>query len=162
MAENPVSMIEGKGFYDGNTLKVSSVLGEYCFEKGTLKLEEKIPQGSEFDCVLGIRPELVNIHTKKPAGENCIEALVYASQPAGAETIVTLETKDTQYLALQVDLRKYDHKFSYLSGSHGGNCVSSPHPTPPRTLANIWRHFWLSQVGEVCPSLLLGRGQGCC
>ena len=103
-----INMIDGKGFYDGNTLKVSSVLGEYCFEKATLKLEEKIPQGSEFDCVLGIRPELVNIHTKKPETGNFIEALIYASQPAGAETIVTLETKNTQYLALQVDLRKYD------------------------------------------------------
>ena len=58
--------------------------------------------------MFGIRPELINIHTKKPADESCIEATVYASQPAGAETIVTLETNGTQYLALLVDLRRYD------------------------------------------------------
>ncbi len=103
-----INMIDGKGFFDGNSLKVTSILGEYHFEKASLKLEEEIPQGSEFDCVLGIRPELVNIHTKKPAGENSIEATVYASQPAGAETIVTLDTNGTKYLALLVDLRKYD------------------------------------------------------
>ena len=103
-----INLIDGKGFYDGNTLKVSGVLGDLCFEKASLKLEEKIPQNSEFDCVFGIRPELINIHTKKPADESCIEATVYASQPAGAETIVTLETNGTQYLALLVDLRRYD------------------------------------------------------
>ena len=103
-----INLIDGKAFYDGNMMKVSSILGEFCFEKATLKLEEKIPQGTEFDCVLGVRPELVNIHTKRPANESSIEATVYASQPAGAETIVTLDTNGTQYLALQVDLRKYD------------------------------------------------------
>ena len=103
-----INMIDGKGFYDGKTLKVSSVLGEYSFDKATLKLEEKIPQGNEFDCVLGIRPELINIHTKKPSDGTGIESVVYASQPAGAETIVTLDTNGTQYLSLLVDLRKYD------------------------------------------------------
>ena len=103
-----INLIDGKGIYDGNTLKVSSVLGNYSFEKPSLKLEEKIPQGAEFDCVLGIRPELVNIQTKKPADGAFIEATVYASQPAGAETIVTLDTNGTQYLSLLVDLRKYD------------------------------------------------------
>ena len=103
-----INMIDGKGFYDGKTLKVSSVLGEYSFDKATLKLEEKIPQGNEFDCVLGIRPELINIHTKKPSDGTGIESVVYASPPAGAETIVTLDTNGTQYLSLLVDLRKYD------------------------------------------------------
>ncbi len=102
-----INLINGKGYFDGNALNVTSVLGKFSFEKASLKLEETIPQNTEFDCVLGVRPELVNIHTKKPA-EDCIEAIVYASQPAGAETIVTLDTEGTQYLALQVDLRKYD------------------------------------------------------
>ncbi len=103
-----INMIDGKGLYDGNALKVSGVLGNFTFEKSTLKLTEEIPNGKEFDCVLGIRPELVNITTKDPKSSEFIEAAVYASQPAGAETIVTLDTKGTQYLALQVDLRKYD------------------------------------------------------
>ena len=103
-----INLIDGTGIFDGETLKVSSVLGTYSFSKASLKLEEKIPQGSEFGCVLGVRPELVNIHTKKPNAEPCIEAIVYASQPAGAETIVTLDADGTQFLALQVDLRKYE------------------------------------------------------
>ncbi len=103
-----INLIDGEGFYDGNTLKVSGVLGNFTFEKTSLKPEEEIPQNKKFGCVLGIRPELVNIHTKAPGTGNCIEAIVYASQPAGAETIVTLDVKGTQFLALQVDLRKYD------------------------------------------------------
>ncbi len=103
-----INMIDGKGFYDGNTLKVTGVLGTFTFEKESIKPGEEIPQGKEFDCVLGIRPELVHITAKDPKSPEFIEAAVYASQPAGAETIVTLETNGTQYLALQVDLRKYD------------------------------------------------------
>ena len=84
------------------------MFSEISLSKNLLKLTEEIPNGKEFDCVLGIRPELVNITTKDPKSSEFIEAAVYASQPAGAETIVTLDTKGTQYLALQVDLRKYD------------------------------------------------------
>ena len=102
-----INLIDAKGYYDGETLKVRSVLGNFTFDKASLKTEEQIPRDAEFDCVIGVRPELVNIHTKKPAGD-CIPALVYASQPAGAETIVTLEAGGTQFLGLQVDLRKYD------------------------------------------------------
>ena len=103
-----INLIDGKGFYDGKSLKVTGILGEYSFDKASLKTEEEIPQGSEFDCVLGIRPELINIRTKKPADGTGIEAVVYASQPAGAETIVTLDTGGTQYLALLVDLRRFE------------------------------------------------------
>ena len=103
-----INLIDGKAFYDGNTLKVTSILGAYNFEKSTLKLEEEIPQNKEFDCVLGVRPELIGINTKKPAGENVIEASVYATQPAGPETILSLDVQGTIFSALQVDLRRYE------------------------------------------------------
>ncbi len=103
-----INLIDGKAFYDGNTLKVTSILGAYNFEKSTLKLEEEIPLNKEFDCVLGVRPELIGINTKKPAGENVIEASVYATQPAGPETILSLDVQGTIFSALQVDLRRYE------------------------------------------------------
>ena len=103
-----INMIDGKALYDGKSLKVTSILGNYEFEKSTLKLEEEIPQNKEFDCVLGIRPELVGVSTKKPDAGNVVEATVYATQPAGPETILSLDVQGTVISVLQVDLRRYD------------------------------------------------------
>ena len=50
----------------------------------------------------------MQVFPKKPDQGDVLEATVYASQPAGSETIVTLEANGTQFLALQVDLRSYD------------------------------------------------------
>ena len=103
-----INLIDGKAFFDGNSLKVSSILGDYDFEKSTLKLEEEIPLNKEFDCVLGVRPELVGVSTKKPDAGNVIEATVYATQPAGPETILSLDIQETVISVLQVDLRRYN------------------------------------------------------
>ena len=103
-----INLIDGKAIYDGNTLKVSSILGNYICEKSTLKVEEEIPLNKEFDCGLGVRPELIAIHTKKPDGANVIEASVYATQPAGPETILSLDVQGTVISALLVDLHRYE------------------------------------------------------
>ena len=102
-----INLIDAKGVYDGTELKVTSPLGSYTFSKDTLKLTEEIPESKEFDIVLGVRPEVVQVYSKKPADESAFEATVYASQPAGSETIVTLEVNGVQVLALQVDLKNY-------------------------------------------------------
>ena len=102
-----INLIDAKGVYDGTELKVTSPLGSYTFSKYTLKLTEEIPESKEFDIVLGVRPEVVQVYSKKPADESAFEATVYASQPAGSETIVTLEVNGVQVLALQVDLKNY-------------------------------------------------------
>ena len=104
-----INLIDGKGIYDGETLKVMSPLGNYTFAKDSLKPGETIPEGQEFDVVIGIRPEVVQVAAREPKDEEgYFEASVYASQPAGSETIVTLEANGTQFLALQVDLRNYE------------------------------------------------------
>jgi multiple sugar transport system ATP-binding protein len=103
-----INLIDAKGVYDGNSLKITSPLGSFCFGKDSLKPTEEIPEGSEFDVVLGVRPEVVQVYAKKPADADVQEATVYASQPAGSETIVTLDMNGTQLLALQVDLKNYE------------------------------------------------------
>ena len=103
-----INLIDAKGVYDGSSLKITSPLGSFCFGKDSLKLTEEIPEGSEFDVVLGVRPEVVQVYAKKPADADVQEAAVYASQPAGSETIVTLDVNGTQLLALQVDLKNYE------------------------------------------------------
>ena len=106
---NPrINFIEAKGRFDGEDLHVVSAFGEFVFTKDRLKLDEEIPQGKEFDCVLGLRPEMVDIYTEDPHHKNTVEATVYANQPAGSETLVTLTVGGTEFLAIQTGLVEYD------------------------------------------------------
>lgn len=103
-----INLIDGQGSFDGTGLTVTSPLGRFTFEKTTMRLEEEIPGAREFGVAIGIRPEVIQICTERPDGANYIEAEVYASQPSGSETIVTLEANGVQLNALQVDLWNYE------------------------------------------------------
>ena len=106
---NPrINFIDGTAFCDGETLTVKSAFGEYRYKKETIKWEEEIPLNEEFDCVLGLRPEMVDIHTADPHHKHTVEASVYASQPAGSETMVHLTVGEADFLALQIGLVEYD------------------------------------------------------
>ena len=106
---NPrINFIEAKGCFDGETLRVKSAFGEYAYPKSTMKLDEEIPADREFDCVLGLRPEMVDIYAEDPHHNNTVHAQVYANQPAGSETLVSLTVGDTEFLAIQVGLVEYD------------------------------------------------------
>ncbi len=106
---NPrINFIDAKGIYNGDTLTVTSPFGTYVYPHNTLKLDEEIPENREFDCVLGLRPEMVDIYTEDPNHKNTVAAEVYANQPAGSETLVTLTVKDIEFLAIQTGLVEYD------------------------------------------------------
>jgi multiple sugar transport system ATP-binding protein len=66
--------------------------------------DEPIPKG-EFSCVIGLRPEQVGIELQP--FEEAIEAKVYASMPAGSETLVTLSVGKQEILAKQIGLAEY-------------------------------------------------------
>ena len=82
-----INFIDATGYYDGDTLKVTSAFGEYVYPHETLKLDETFPKGEEFACVLGLRPEMVDIYTQDPHHKNTVPAEVYANQPAGSERL---------------------------------------------------------------------------
>ena len=106
---NPrINFIDAKGVYNGDTLSVTSEFGTYVFAHETLKLDEEIPEGEEFECVLGLRPEMVDIYTEDPNHKNTVAAKVYANQPAGSETLITLTVGSVEFLAIQVGLVEYD------------------------------------------------------
>ena len=106
---NPrINFIDAKATFDGEKLTVKSPIGEYDFAKDKMKLDEEIPQDREFDVVLGLRPELVDIFTEDPEHKNTILAEVYASQPAGSESLVTLTVNGIDFLAKQIGLVEYD------------------------------------------------------
>ena len=106
---NPrINFIDGKAVCNGETLTVHSAFGEYVYKKDSIKWDEDIPLNEEFECVLGLRPEMVDIYTQNPNHKNTVEATVYASQPAGSETMVHLTVGEADFLALQIGLVEYD------------------------------------------------------
>ena len=65
----------------------------------------EIPSG-EFDVVFGLRPEQVQFVDSQESG--AIEATIYASQPAGSETLVTLTVGNTEFLSKQIGFAHYE------------------------------------------------------
>ena len=106
---NPrINFIHATGIFDGETFRVTSPFGTYEYKKEAMKLDEEIPLNKEFDCLLGLRPEMVDIYTEDPHHKNTVPAKVYANQPAGSETLITLTVQNTEFLAIQVGLVEYD------------------------------------------------------
>lgn len=106
---NPrINFIDAKAVYNGDSLSVTSPFGVFEYAHDTLKLDEEIPEGKEFDCVLGLRPEMVDVHLTDPHHANSVPATVYASQPAGSETLINLSVGDADFLALAIGLVEYD------------------------------------------------------
>ncbi len=106
---NPrINFIDAVGFFNGSELRVKSELGDYRFVKEKMKPGEEYPENQEFDCVLGIRPEMVEIETESSGRDHSVAATVYASQPAGSETLVTLTVGKAEFLAIQIGLNEYE------------------------------------------------------
>ncbi len=102
---NPrINFLDGKARADGAGLTASCGLGSYRFKKSDMT-DIDIAQ-DEFPCVFGIRPEQVQIETTP--GEGLVEAEVYASQPAGSETLVTLIAGNQELLIKQLGLWEYE------------------------------------------------------
>lgn len=102
---NPrINFLPGKASFDGSKLTASCSLGTFAYEKKDMTANP-IPSG-EFDVVFGLRPEQVHI---VPAGtDGAIEASIYASQPAGSETLVTLTVGGVEFLSKQISFMHYE------------------------------------------------------
>ena len=102
---NPrINFINGKACIKGDVLNVKCSLGDFDYGKEDWT-GETIPSG-EFDCVLGVRPEQIKI-AEEPA-DNTIHATVYAGQPAGSETLVTVRVGGDELLLKQIGIADYD------------------------------------------------------
>ncbi len=99
---NPgINFVDGKAHIEGGDLVVKSDLGTMRFPAAD-RTDNPIPDG-EFDCVLGLRPEHL------APGEGGIPATVYASQPAGSETLVQLEIGSHRLLMKLIGLKHFSH-----------------------------------------------------
>ncbi len=102
---NPrINFLEGAATYENGKLRVKCELSEYEFDKADMT-DEPIPDG-EFPVVVAIRPEQVHISTEKVEGG--LPVSVYANQPAGSETLVSLQAGKSDFLAKEIGLSHYD------------------------------------------------------
>ena len=102
---NPrINFLEGKARYEDGKLYVKCELDSYVFDKADMT-DEEVPNG-EFDCVVAIRPEQIQIFEEEAEGR--IPVQVYANQPAGSETLVSLKTGNSDFLSKQIGLAHYD------------------------------------------------------
>ena len=107
---NPrVNFLQGKASFDGNRLTARCSLGTFTYDKADMT-DAPVKSG-EFDCVFGVRPEQIKILTEEAEGANC-PATVYAGQPAGSETLVTVVTEEhggrDEILLKQIGTVEYD------------------------------------------------------
>ena len=101
---NPrINFIPGKGRMTPDGLRVHSALGEHVFPKADMT-GEALP-GGEFDVVAAIRPEQIRIEREQVPGS--LPVTVYANQPAGSETLVSLQAGESDFLAKQLGLVHY-------------------------------------------------------
>ena len=103
---NPrINLLDGKAEMKNGQLVVKSDLGGHTFPGKDLT-DEEFPKSGEFDCVLAIRPEQVII-SREPV-DGAIPVTVYASQPAGSETIVTLVAGQDEFLSKEIGQAHYE------------------------------------------------------
>ena len=103
---NPrINLVPGKAEMKNGQLVVKSELGGHTFPAEHLTNEQK-PSSGEFDCVLAVRPEQILI-SREPV-EGALPVTVYASQPAGSETIVTLKAGEDEFLSKEIGQAHYD------------------------------------------------------
>ncbi len=102
---NPsINFVSAKGRLEDNVLHITSDVGDFTFGSEHFT-ENEFPRQGEFDCVLGIRPE--QIYLRSSPWHDSREAVVYASQPAGSETLVQIQMGGTRLLVKQVGTRNY-------------------------------------------------------
>ncbi len=100
---NPrINLLEGRADYQNGKLTAHCCLGTFTFSGG--ELTDAVP-GGEFTCVFGLRPEQVSVFTEPTDG--AIQATVYADQPAGSETLVSLVCGSGEFLAKQIGIQQY-------------------------------------------------------
>lgn len=104
---NPkINFIDGKAkVRDDGDIEVKSDLGISIFKKEN-HTEYVAEAGKEFDCVIGIRPEKIEISKNEVPGS--IKARVYTSQPAGSETTVQLKLGESEMLAKEIGIKHYE------------------------------------------------------
>ncbi len=102
---NPrINLVNCKARKEGDQLKIESDIGTMFFKHDDLVTGDIKPV--EFDCVLGIRPEQITISAQK-TDDRQIKATVYASMPAGSESLIQIRIGESNLLAKEIGVANY-------------------------------------------------------
>jgi multiple sugar transport system ATP-binding protein len=100
-----INFVDAKGRTGGGKLEVVSDLGTFSYDQKDFTSNE-MPENGEFDCVLGLRPEQLALNDQHTPAS--VEAVIYASQPAGSETLVQVQIGNTRLLVKQLGIVHWD------------------------------------------------------
>jgi len=101
---NPsINFVPAKAVISGRGLEADCVLGHFSFPAGDMVAEEV--REASADVVLGIRPEQIFISREKEPG--MVDARIYASMPAGSETLITVTVGDLQLTVKELGSTHY-------------------------------------------------------
>jgi len=102
---NPrINFLEGKAVYENGKLHVKTNIGEHDFDK-SLMTDQEIPNG-EFDVVVAVRPEQITFADATKPGAFPVK--IYANQPAGSETLISLQAGESTFIAKAIGLVHYE------------------------------------------------------
>jgi multiple sugar transport system ATP-binding protein len=102
---NPrINFVDARAKIVDGKLMVKSDLGAFEYDKKDFTNHE-FPQSGEFDCVLGLRPEQLLLDKKNTAMS--ASGTVYAAQPAGSETLVQAQVRNTRLLVKELGIANY-------------------------------------------------------
>lgn len=102
---NPsINFIPAKAYHRDGILHVQSVLGDMSFEQKDWTENLGGSEDEHFECVVAVRPEKVELDYH--SGD--LFGTVYASMPAGSETLVNVHLSTETLLAKKLGLVEYD------------------------------------------------------
>lgn len=100
---NPrINIVKGRATASDGGIKVACSLGRFVFP--SKDMTDAVPSG-DFDCVVGVRPEQMLLSAEP--SEGAIPASVYADQPAGSETLISVVCGQDEFLVKQIGIRQY-------------------------------------------------------
>lgn len=102
---NPrINFIEGRAERTAEGLKVYSDIGNAVFKKEDMT--DATPDAKEFDVVIGIRPEQIEVHSAKRSQLD-ISANIYTLMPAGSETLITVKAAKSSLVIKTLGYKNY-------------------------------------------------------
>lgn len=100
---NPkINLIDAKAVVRENSILIKSMAGDIDIPKE--EFEDDIPEGSEWSCVIGLRPEHVMVKEK---GEERNAVSIATSMLAGSETLIEVEKQGQRIIIKQLGIQKY-------------------------------------------------------
>ena len=104
---NPrINFVDGRAQKDAAGLRVNSDLGTHLFPSELFT--QDMPSEDSLDCVIGIRPEKIEIERQGEGNApDGIPGVIYMAQPAGSETTVHVNAGNTRLLAKEIGIKSY-------------------------------------------------------